>query len=276
MKTRLDALLVERGLAESRARAQVLVRAGHVTVSGRREDKPGTLVPADAAVEVRATERYASRGAHKLVGALDAFGISPAGLACLDVGASTGGFTDALLQRGARVVFAVDVGRGQLAWRLRQDPRVVNLERTDVRALGALPEPAGLAAVDVSFISLRLVLPPIGALLAARAPVLALVKPQFEAGRGRVGRGGIVRDHGVHRAVLEHLATWLADHGWCVLDAAPSPITGAAGNREFWLSLRRQRDQPDGLQAQQILARAFRDRGAGTPDCQRGSAPLAV
>jgi len=234
---------VQRGLAPSRTRAQVLVLAGRVRSgdgdAARTDRKPGDLVDPSTALEVTGVEPYVSRGGHKLAAALDAFGIDPARLTCLDVGASTGGFTDVLLQRGAARVYAVDVGRGQLADRLRRDERVVSLERTNARTLttGALPEPVDLAVVDVSFISLALVLGPIASTLrAARAPIVALVKPQFEAGRGRAP-GGVVRNPAVHREVLEAVSAQAAGLGLGTRALIRSPITGPEGNREFLLHL---------------------------------------
>ena len=229
--------MVERGLVESRSRAQVLIRAGEVRVSGQVFDKPGMPVARDAAIELREALAYVGRGGLKLAAALDAFGVDPTGACCLDVGASTGGFTDCLLQRGARRVYAVDVGRAQLAWSLRQDPRVVNLERQDIRGLGALAEPIHLAVVDVAFISLTLVLPSVASLLTPSARVIALVKPQFEAGRERVGKGGVVRDPAVHAAVLANTLGWAEQQGWRTLDAVASPVEGASGNREFLVLL---------------------------------------
>ncbi|HEU4673681.1 MAG TPA: TlyA family RNA methyltransferase [Candidatus Limnocylindrales bacterium] len=242
-RQRLDQLLVDRGLAESRSRAQALVLAGRVRVGagdGARADrKAGDLVPSDAEVAVVERDPYVSRGAHKLVAALDAFGIDPAGLVCLDVGASTGGFTDVLLARGASRVYAVDVGRGQLAERLRHDPRVISMERTNARGLSPaiVPEPIGLAVVDVSFISLALVLGPIVSRLAPGGRVVPLVKPQFEAGRG-VAKGGVVRDPAVHRSVLEAIARTAEGVGLGTRDVIASPILGPEGNREFLLDLR--------------------------------------
>jgi 23S rRNA (cytidine1920-2'-O)/16S rRNA (cytidine1409-2'-O)-methyltransferase len=237
-RQRLDLTLVALGLAPSRSKAQALIRAGEVLVDGQVFDKPGMAVAADAAISVRARDPYVGRGAHKLAAALDRFELDPRDLACLDVGASTGGFTDVLLQRGARIVYAVDVGRGQLAWSLRNDPRVVSMERTDIRRVQALPETIDLATVDVSFISLRLVLPAIRRLLSDDAQVVILVKPQFEAGRDSVGRGGVVRDPAVHAQVLAEIISWASEHGWRVMDSAPSPITGSRGNREFLLLAR--------------------------------------
>lgn len=236
-KIRLDNLLVERGLAESRSKAQALLLAGSVRVNGQPASKPGTLVDAAAEVELTATLPYASRGGYKLAHALDSFGLSPQGLAALDVGASTGGFTDVLLQRGAARVYAVDVGYGILDYRLRSDPRVVSLERTNIRYLEALAAPAECAVIDVSFISLRLVLPAVRRLAAPGAWVVALVKPQFEAGAGQVGKGGVVRDPAVHRVVLREALGAAAELGLTPRGLVESPITGPAGNREFlaWL-----------------------------------------
>ncbi len=202
-------------------------------------DKPGRLVSADAAVQVQERLRYVSRGGLKLEAALDAFGITPNGRVCADIGASTGGFTDCLLQRGAAKVYAIDVGYGQLAWSLRQDPRVIAIERVNIRHLETLPEPVDLATVDVSFIGLSLVLPAVKRLLAPNGQVVALIKPQFEAGRGQVGKGGVVRDGKVHRAVIEKVLTEAAAIGLASAGLIRSPITGPAGNIEFlvWLQL---------------------------------------
>jgi 23S rRNA (cytidine1920-2'-O)/16S rRNA (cytidine1409-2'-O)-methyltransferase len=235
-KVRLDHLLVERGLAESGAKAQALILAGRVFRGEERLDKPGVPVAADAPVTVRAADDHVSRGAHKLIAGLDAFGIDPAGLVCLDVGASTGGFTDVLLRRGAARVHAVDVGYGQLDARLRGDPRVVVLERTNARHLTAaqVREPIDLVVCDASFISLKLVLPAPLALTRPGAALVALVKPQFEVGKGQVGKGGVVRDPALHEAVCAGIADWLGGQpGWRVLGTIPSPLLGPAGNREF-------------------------------------------
>lgn len=241
---RLDALVVERGLAETRSRAQALIRAGDVRVDGVPHDKPGMAVPSDARVELRAPSRYVGRGGLKLEAALAAFGWDVTGQRALDVGASTGGFTDCLLQHGAAQVTAVDVGRGQLAWRLRADPRVASLERTDIRRLDALDPPPTIAVVDVAFIALAAVLPAVWRLVAPGAGVIALVKPQFEAGRADVGRGGVVRDPAVHRRVLEAVLGQAARDGWIIEGGLPSPLLGADGNREFLVSLRRPADGP--------------------------------
>ncbi len=236
-KKRLDALLVERELTETRARAQALILAGDVQVNGQVIGKAGTPVPEDAEILIRAPLKYVSRGGLKLEGALDAFEIDPRGRVCADVGASTGGFTDCLLQRGAARVYAIDVGYGQLAWKLRNDPRVVIMDRVNIRHLETLPEPVDLAVIDVSFISLTLVLPPVKRLLHTRGQAVALVKPQFEAGRAQVGKGGIVRDPQVHRAVIEKIAQYAMNEGWRVRGIARSALTGADGNVEFFVYL---------------------------------------
>ena len=234
-RIRLDLLLVERGLARSRAEAAALLLAGQVELAGAgtRTLKAGQLVAGDAVVGVVATRRWASRGGEKLEAALDAFAVDPSGLACLDAGASTGGFTDVLLSRGARVVFAVDVGRGQLLERLRADPRVVSMERSNLRELHELPEPIQLATLDLSFISLRLVLPNVRELIAVGGWVIALVKPQFEAGREAVPRGGVVRDPAVHRQVLLQFGQDAAASGFEPRSLIRSPLEGADGNVEF-------------------------------------------
>jgi 23S rRNA (cytidine1920-2'-O)/16S rRNA (cytidine1409-2'-O)-methyltransferase len=239
-KERVDALLVARGLAESRERAQRLVMAGLVFAGEVRLDKPGSRIAVDAALEVRGEDHpFVSRGGVKLAGALDALVLDVAGLTVVDVGASTGGFTDCLLQRGARRVYAVDVGYGQLAWKLREDPRVVSIERTNVRELqrDAFPEPLELAVVDASFISLRLVLPAVRRLLDPGRTIVALVKPQFEVGKGRVGSGGVVRDPALHAEVLADLQRFAIESGFRVDALLDSPLTGPAGNREFFLAL---------------------------------------
>jgi len=236
--------VVDRGLAPSRARAQALILGGRVrTGSGdvaRVDRKAGDLVASDVEVELVASDPYVGRGGHKLAAALDAFHIDPAGRTCLDVGASTGGFTDVLLQRGANRVYALDVGRGQLADQLRHDPRVVSMERTNARAITptTLPEPVSLATIDVSFISLRLVLGPVASTfgMAEGGDIVALVKPQFEAGRDQV-RGGVVRDPAIHRRTIEDAVEAARAVGLRPLDVIASPILGPAGNREFLLHL---------------------------------------
>jgi 23S rRNA (cytidine1920-2'-O)/16S rRNA (cytidine1409-2'-O)-methyltransferase len=241
-RVRLDQLLVERGLAESRSRAQALVLAGKVGVgegdAARRDRKPGDLLALDTPVAIADPEPYVSRGGHKLAAALDAFEIDPSGMVCLDVGASTGGFTDVLLQRGASRVYALDVGRGQIAESLRRDPRVISMERTNARSLTAttFPEPVALATVDVSFISLGLVLGPIATTLAPGGQIVALVKPQFEAGRGRTDHG-VVRDPAVHREVLERTVETAQAIGLGTRAVTASPLLGPEGNREFLVHL---------------------------------------
>jgi 23S rRNA (cytidine1920-2'-O)/16S rRNA (cytidine1409-2'-O)-methyltransferase len=232
-KERLDLLLVERGLAESRTQAQRLILAGQVSVGDRLVDKPGTQVSVAGPVQVAEGLPYASRGGFKLAAALDAFELDVSGWVAADVGASTGGFTDCLLQRGAAKVYTIDVGYGQLAWQLRQDPRVVVMDRTNARYLASLPEAVDLATVDVSFISLRLILPPVLGWLRPGGQIVTLVKPQFEAGREQVGKGGVVRDAAIHRAVLTELVAWAEGQGLGLRGLIRSPITGPAGNVEF-------------------------------------------
>jgi 23S rRNA (cytidine1920-2'-O)/16S rRNA (cytidine1409-2'-O)-methyltransferase len=230
-RERLDAALVRRGLAETRERAHALILSGAVTVDGLAATRPAQPVAAEAAIEVAQSDEYVSRGALKLQKALDYWGIDPAGRVVLDVGASTGGFTDLLLRRGARKVYAVDVGHGQLHYRLRNDPRVVAMERTNVRNLTQLPEAVQLGVVDVSFISLKLALPPMFKLV--QQEILALIKPQFEAGRAFVGKGGVVRDPKVREHVLQELQAWSRAQPWRLVDTVESPIKGPAGNVEF-------------------------------------------
>jgi 23S rRNA (cytidine1920-2'-O)/16S rRNA (cytidine1409-2'-O)-methyltransferase len=242
-KQRLDTALVERGLVESRARAQALIIAGRVFSGERRLDKPGQAVAPGQPLELRGQDHpWVSRGGLKLVHALDHFALAATGRVALDIGASTGGFTDVLLARGAARVYAVDVGHGQLAWRLRQDPRVVTRERTNARRLTPreVPEPVGALVCDASFIGLGTVLPAALALTAPDAWLVALIKPQFEVGPGRVGKGGVVRDPALHDEVCRRVAGWLASRpGWSVLGIAESPITGPEGNREFLIAARR-------------------------------------
>jgi 23S rRNA (cytidine1920-2'-O)/16S rRNA (cytidine1409-2'-O)-methyltransferase len=241
-KLRLDRLLVERELCESRTRAQALIVAGKVVVGDHAETKPGTLVRADAPVRVRGLDHpYVSRGGVKLRGALDAFpALAVAGRVALDIGASTGGFTDCLLQAGVARVYAVDVGYGQLAWRLASDPRVVVLDRTNIRTLdpARIGEPVALAVADCSFISLTKVLPAVPPLLAAAADVVALIKPQFEVGAGRVGKGGVVRDAAARADARAEVLAAAAALGFAVAGTCDSPITGQDGNHEFFAWLR--------------------------------------
>ena len=241
---RLDTVLVERGLAATRERARALILAGQVRINGQTATKAGAAVSSDATVTLDAPDHpYVGRGGLKLAHALDVFGISPAGKVALDIGASTGGFTDVLLQRGARLVVALDVGHGQLDWKLRNDPRVVVLERTNARTLTPeqLPEHArrfAIVSVDVSFISLRQILPVVPGVLDPGGDVIALVKPQFEAGREEVGKGGIVRDAGIQQRVVEAVTAAAGQLGLTRAGVIESPVTGMEGNREFLLHLR--------------------------------------
>lgn len=232
-KERLDLLLVERQLARSRNRAQRLIRAGLVRVDGQISDKPGARVPADSQIALEARPRFVGRGGEKLQAALDRFDLDVAERVTADVGASTGGFTDCLLQYGARRVYAIDVGYGQLAWKLRNDPRVVVMERTNARHLESLPEPVALVTADVSFISLDLILPRVVDWLTDSGDVVTLIKPQFEAGRDQVGKGGVVRDPRIHRDVLAHVLRTAAGLGLGLRGLIPSPLRGPAGNVEF-------------------------------------------
>jgi 23S rRNA (cytidine1920-2'-O)/16S rRNA (cytidine1409-2'-O)-methyltransferase len=241
-RERLDKLLVDRGAVASRERARRLVMAGAVRVGERVVDKPGSLVAVDASIEVSAGDiPYVSRGGLKLAAALDAFATCVKDRVVLDVGASTGGFTDCVLQRGARAVIAVDVGYGQLAWSLRQDPRVTVIERTNVRRLdpAAFPAVPDLAVIDASFISLCLVLPPVIGALAPGGDIVALVKPQFEVGKGQVGSGGVVRDPALHVAAVASVRACASALGLDCLGECASPLLGPKGNREFFLALRK-------------------------------------
>ena len=242
-RERLDKLLVDRGLAASRERAAALVMAGSVLVEGQPATKPGAQIDSSAQITLKEQDHpYVSRGALKLVKGLDAFAIDPTGMTCLDIGASTGGFTEVLLTRGAAKVYAIDVGYGQLAWSLRSDPRVVVIERENVRNmdLALVPEPCDLAVIDTSFISLTLVLPRVKELLRPPEgkPIVALVKPQFEVGRDQVGKGGVVRDEAARRGAVEKVRSWAVEHGFTAHEDVESPITGPAGNVEYLLLLR--------------------------------------
>ena len=253
-KVRLDVLLVERGLAESRAKAQALIMAGQVRVAGQTALKPATAVPSDSELTVDAGPRFVSRGGEKLDAALDAFAIDVTGLVCADAGASTGGFTDCLLQRGAAKVYAIDVGKGVLHWKLRNDPRVIVMEETNARFVESLPEPVSLTTVDASFISLKILLPvvkswiapsplrpsPIGRGDGGEGQIVALIKPQFEAGKKDVARGdGVIRDPEIHRQVLIDILTFAREHGFSIRGLIKSPLLGPKGNAEFlaWLNL---------------------------------------
>ena len=243
-KTRLDALMVARGLAESRDWAQRLIRAGEVRVNEQVVSTPARLF-ADAPslmVVVAQPPKYVSRGGFKLEAALDAFAVNPSNLVCADVGSSTGGFTDCLLQRGAAKIYALDVGKNQLHWHVRNDPRVVLREGVNVRHVDALPEAIDLAVIDVSFISLELILPRVFSWMkSTTGVVIALIKPQFEAGRANVGKGGIVRDPAVHDEVIARMRGFAANQGWPVVGLVSSPILGTEGNKEFLAHMRRLR-----------------------------------
>jgi 23S rRNA (cytidine1920-2'-O)/16S rRNA (cytidine1409-2'-O)-methyltransferase len=242
-RKRLDMLLVDRGLVASREQARRLIMAGAVVVNDQRVDKAGALIVQSATIRVKdeARSRYVSRGGYKLEAALQAFALDVQGVIALDVGASTGGFTDCLLQYGAARVYAVDVGYGQLAWSLRQDPRVVSLERCNIRLLdvAALPETPTLAVIDASFISLTLVIPKVVELIASDGILIALVKPQFEVGKGKVGKGGVVRDPMLHAAVIAHLQAQAEQWQVEVKGIVESPLVGPKGNKEFLLYLQK-------------------------------------
>ena len=240
IRFRLDTLLVERNLAPSRQKAQALIGAGQVEVDGRIFDKAGSPVPNDCRIEIRGKPLpYVSRGGVKLAAGLAHFNIRPQDFICADVGASTGGFTDCLLQNGAKRVYAIDVGYGQLDWKLRQDPRVVVMERTNARNLkpGDIPESLDLAVIDASFISLKLLLPALLPLFREQVSILALIKPQFEVGKGRVGKGGVVRDPELHNEVLETITSFIKELALKSAGIIPSPILGPKGNREFLIHL---------------------------------------
>ena len=237
-KERLDKLIVEQGLVPTRSKAQGIILAGEVLVDGEMVDKPGTAVSREATIELKTAMPYVGRGGFKLAGALDAFGLDVNGRIAADVGACTGGFTDVILQRGVEKVFAIDVGYGQLDWNIRQDERVVVFERTNARYLEALDEPINFVCIDVSFISLRLILPAVQKWLQPQADIVALIKPQFEAGPKQVGKGGIVKDTAVHKQVITDIVQWSIEHQLVPRDIIQSPIKGGDGNIEFliWLS----------------------------------------
>ncbi len=233
VKTRLDVAMVSRGLAESRNQAQAIIMAGDVLVNGAVAPHASNSVRAADLIDLKAKPRFVSRGGEKLAQALEAFQIDPSNAVCVDLGASTGGFTDCLLQAGASKVYAIDVGHGQLDDRLRRDRRVIVMERINARYLEELPEAVSIAVIDVSFISLKLILPVALVLLSDSGVCVPLIKPQFEAGKGQVGKGGVVREPEIHRTVLREILTFAAEHGFSVRDLIASPILGPAGNREF-------------------------------------------
>ena len=264
MKKRLDILVTERGLVESREKAKTLIMAGQVYVDGQKADKPGDTFSEDAAVEVRGKGLpYVSRGGLKLEKAMREFGLQLQGCTCMDIGASTGGFTDCMLQNGAQRVYSVDVGYGQLAWSLRTDPRVVNLERTNARYLTReqVPEEIDFFSVDVSFISLTLILPAVRPLLAEHGQAMCLIKPQFEAGREKVGKKGVVRDKAVHEEVIEKIRSFALENGFSVLGLTFSPVKGPEGNIEYLIYLERSEAPSQGeqvLSAQQVVEESHR------------------
>lgn len=264
MKKRLDILVTERGLVESREKAKTLIMAGQVYVDGQKADKPGDTFSEDVAVEVRGKGLpYVSRGGLKLEKAMREFGLQLQGRTCMDIGASTGGFTDCMLQNGAQRVYSVDVGYGQLAWSLRTDPRVVNLERTNARYLTQeqVPEEIGFFSVDVSFISLTLILPAVRPLLAEHGQAVCLIKPQFEAGREKVGKKGVVRDKAVHEEVIEKIRSFALENGFSVLGLTFSPVKGPEGNIEYLIYLERSEAPSQGEQvpsAQQVVEESHR------------------
>ena len=256
-KLRLDQLVFEQGLTESRERAKTTIMSGLVFVDGQRVDKPGTAVSPDAKIEVRGDALpFVSRGGFKLDKALRVFPIDPDGMICIDCGASTGGFTDVLLQHGAKRVYAVDVGYGQLAWKLRNDPRVVNLERTNLRYITAeqIPEPIDLAVMDVSFISIKLILPSVKALLKENADLVCLIKPQFEAGREDVGKKGVVRDSEVHARVIRDILSFVPQIGLSAVGLDYSPIRGPEGNIEYICHLKNSLSPPPEFDVDGIVA----------------------
>ena len=263
-KIRLDAAVFAAGLAESREKAKAAVMAGIVFVNGQREDKPGTPVKETDNIEVRGKQlRYVSRGGLKLEKAMEQFPIELDGRVCMDVGASTGGFTDCMLQNGASKVYAIDVGRAQLAWKLRTDERVVNLERTNIRYVTReqVPEEIDFCSIDVSFISLTLVLPVVRELLRDGGKLVCLIKPQFEAGKENVGKNGVVRDVAVHAAVVSKIIDFLNENGFCVLGADHSPIKGPEGNIEFLACAQKGEGQPVEVDSAELVRRAHSELG---------------
>ncbi len=260
MKERLDVLLVNRGFAPSREKAKIMIMEGNVFVGGQREDKAGTFFDEKAAIEVRGPVlKYVSRGGLKLEQAMNHFGIRLEGMVCMDIGASTGGFTDCMLQNGAEKVYAVDVGYGQFAWKLRQDPRVVCMEKTNIRYLTPedIEDVLDFASVDVSFISLTKVLPAAWNLLSAQGEMVCLIKPQFEAGREKVGKKGVVRDAGVHQEVIEKILVFCRELGFTIKNLDFSPIKGPEGNIEYLVYLKKGRGcGTDFTDAAQIVAQA--------------------
>ncbi len=245
-KERLDKLLVEKKIVRTREKAKALIMAGKVAVEGNRVDKPGTQIHVDARLQLREGDSaYVSRGGEKMEGALKAFGIDPKGMIVMDVGASTGGFTDCILQKGAAKVYAVDVGYGQLAWKLQKDPRVINLERRNVRYLqrDEVQEETDLILIDTSFISIEKFLPHLLGFLKKGGAILSLIKPQFEVGKGEVGKGGVVRDKALHEKVIDRISNFGRGLGLKVLGVTESPLLGPKGNREFFICLKKENEK---------------------------------
>ncbi len=245
-KERLDKLLLEKGIAATREKARGLILAGRVTVEGEVIDKPGTKIDLRAAIQIKGeTDSYVSRGGKKLEGALKTFDINPKGLVVMDVGASTGGFTDCVIQKGARKVYAVDVGYGQLAWKLREDPRVVNLERRNIRYLQReeVKEEVDLILIDTSFISIEKFIPHLLGFLKKGGAILSLIKPQFEVGKGEVGKGGVVKDAALHRKVIERISSFCQGLNLEVLGVTESPLLGPKGNKEFFIYIRKDEER---------------------------------
>lgn len=265
-KLRLDVLLVQRGLQESRQKAQATIMSGQVFVDGQRVDKPGAPVAEDAEIEVKGGLRYVSRGGLKLEKAMALWPVHLEDAVCMDIGASTGGFTDCMLQNGAAKVYAVDVGYGQLAWKLRSDPRVVCLERTNARYLSheQIPEEPDFSSVDVSFISLKLILPAIAGVLRDGGQVVCLIKPQFEAGKEKVGKKGVVRDPTVHREVLEHFLEHAKENNFTVIDITYSPIRGPEGNIEYLGFLQKNSGQAGTIDIPALVEESHRTLKEGT------------
>ncbi len=243
MKDRLDSILVSRGIASGRDRAKALIMAGLVYIDGQKADKPGMQYETDIEIDYRGEKmKYVSRGGYKLERAMEQYGLTLSGCVCMDIGASTGGFTDCMLQNGAEKVYAVDVGYGQLAWELRTNPKVVNMERTNIRYVEALDEPLDFASVDVSFISLYHILPVMNRLLKDDGEGVCLIKPQFEAGRGQVGKGGVVRDAEIHKEVICKVLAMAKDNGFGLLGLTYSPIKGPKGNIEYLMYIKKGSD----------------------------------
>ena len=265
-KLRLDVLLVQKGLQESRQKAQATIMSGQVFVDGQRVDKPGAPVVEDAEIEVKGGLRYVSRGGLKLEKAMALWPVHLEDAVCMDIGASTGGFTDCMLQNGAAKVYAVDVGYGQLAWKLRSDPRVVCLERTNARYLSheQIPEEPDFSSVDVSFISLKLILPAIAGVLRDGGQVVCLIKPQFEAGKEKVGKKGVVRDPAVHREVLEHFLEHAKENNFTVIDITYSPIRGPEGNIEYLGFLQKNSGQAGTIDIPALVEKSHRTLKEGT------------